>query len=1065
MAPNETAAEAYQRLFIDPSGPLGKTWLSSVSTVLTTDALHRKAVSSNLPSIVQARSTYGHFRTASQMNKVPGPYWKPDPELVKYLEQEPLRLNPTPLQLPLERLQTLYSDTVGGILLVTKQFYPDGKASIPYITLVAAPSLAPLGPFSTSDPPGIAISDYWDESVLAPYNIQIGEGLHCPMLAATEGFSRAVKLPGSVDLVMDSQPLLFPLGEKVAGQITTPAGIVTCAIFLPEVCNMPLGMVWPIGISFDDLHSSIFSLRGGYSAFLRVLKALKPHITTWLKAVHAEPTRFTSPSFQFVDIQPEGFPTFDTGDYPDAITDARAFSPLVEMVSGFLWRLICDSVLSTGSPEARRVFSTFLARGETAITPASYFGAAIPGRLCPTFAYHFTVGDRWPTSPNPTEDLVKDPFTSERARDYAPLVIDLYTAVHPPLTLITKDQKSTEAHKRSTPRQSFVNLLPPSGGTSRPGPVPVTQSARLGYPPAQPAQTATLYQPAPPAQIPAANFGPPVNTGAIAANFGSTALLPAAASLYSPPAGPPPAQPAPASTPSRSLGQAFANALPAPSLQPAVIVVKKYDPLTGTILTAQGRSEASSEFLNCCRLLTHHDPNLQLTDTQMGHPLPPQANLFPREPTLHFRRNVLGQPAVANGGCIANFYNYVEALLGRRGIQVESAYSKGFFTSDRISALFSVESWAMSPQTRDLEHIPAQTLHVYGFLQSLNEYQNHATLLPANGITLLQAKNLGYLIPLLFRMIDMKSDFLTSTFDRSVLGQRLLQWSTLTDSPAIHHLWESNPRLLTFLWFSTLREALSIMHSWVKAQRFHGEHGFYSATEAVQGSPRILITANFPSHIPGQTTTLMDAFARYDLQFAARWYDAAYSPHDPTWRSLPPPDQFVYTAPIPTASPSEPRDSTSKRDRTARDSGTKRQKATLSTSASKAPVDFTCGAHLFEPIVPLPKDKPAITSILSRLQRSTRFPKMPDSHGTYDYICFHSAFPAPHNRCATSRCKNQYASPPTTRLHLDPSVEPCKSQPEAYWQPIVTFLLQEDVAKHFKPSSTLKALTPATVWP
>jgi hypothetical protein len=208
MAPNKTAAEAFQRLFLDPSGPLGKTWLSSANAIVTTNALHSQAVASNPPLIVLARSTYGHFRMASQMNKVPGPYWKPDPELVAYLEQEPIRLNPTPLQLPLERLQTLYSDTVGSILLVTKQFYPDGTASIPYITIVAAPSLATLGSFSNSDPPGIAISDYWDDSVLAPYQIQIGDGPHCPMLASTEGFSRAVTLPGSLDYVVDAQPLL-----------------------------------------------------------------------------------------------------------------------------------------------------------------------------------------------------------------------------------------------------------------------------------------------------------------------------------------------------------------------------------------------------------------------------------------------------------------------------------------------------------------------------------------------------------------------------------------------------------------------------------------------------------------------------------------------------------------------------------------------------------------------------------------------------------------------------------------------------------------------------------------
>jgi hypothetical protein len=374
-----------------------------------------------------------------------------------------------------------------------------------------------------------------------------------------------------------------------------------------------------------------------------------------------------------------------------------------------------------------------------------------------------------------------------------------------------------------------------------------------------------------------ANFGFPVGPGTL---LGGPAPLPAAATLYSPQTPQSIGQPALPSQPNRSLGPAFANALPS---NPTVLMARKFDPLTATILTVQGRHDASPEFLNCCRLLTHHDPTMVLTDdTQLGQPMRPHANLFPRQPTLHFRRDVLGTPSLAAKGYLPNFYNYVEALLSRQGILIESAYAKTFFTTDRIHALLSVESWAMSPQTKDLASIPAKTLHVYSFLQCLTEYSSQATLLLKDGISLLQAKHLDNMIPLLFRMINMKQDFITSPFDSSVLGTRLQQWSTLTDNPAIHHLWIGNPRLLTYLWFSTLREALFIIHCWAKAQRFHSAQGFFSATDTVHGSTRIVLTDTFPSHIPGQTTTLMEAFHRYDLQFSARWYDAAYSPHDQT---------------------------------------------------------------------------------------------------------------------------------------------------------------------------------------
>jgi hypothetical protein len=148
-------------------------------------------------------------------------------------------------------------------------------------------------------------------------------------------------------------------------------------------------------------------------------------------------------------------------------------------------------------------------------------------------------------------------------------------------------------------------------------------------------------------------------------------------------------------------------------------VAHKFDPLTGTILTDQGRSKASAEFLNCCRLLVHHDPNFVLTDTQQGHPLSTKANIFPGEPTAHFCRDVLGSLSAGQTGYIPNFYNCVEALLSQRGIIVESACSKTFFTTDRIRALFSVKLWVMSPQTRDLVHLPAKTLHIYGFFNAL----------------------------------------------------------------------------------------------------------------------------------------------------------------------------------------------------------------------------------------------------------------------------------------------------------------------------------------------------------
>jgi hypothetical protein len=137
---------------------------------------------------------------ASQMHKVPGIHWPSESGLAAALQQEPLRLNPLKLLTPLDQLKSLYSDTtIGGILLMTMHYYLDcSSVSKPYITIVGTPLIMPLGYFSAKDPPGINYANIWDNSVLAPHLIPISKTLHCPLLAAVKGLSRAVKLPGIV---------------------------------------------------------------------------------------------------------------------------------------------------------------------------------------------------------------------------------------------------------------------------------------------------------------------------------------------------------------------------------------------------------------------------------------------------------------------------------------------------------------------------------------------------------------------------------------------------------------------------------------------------------------------------------------------------------------------------------------------------------------------------------------------------------------------------------------------------------------------------------------------------
>jgi hypothetical protein len=70
------------------------------------------------------------------------------------------------------------------------------------------------------------------------------------------------------------------------------------------------------------------------------------------------------------------------------------------------------------------------------------------------------VASDWPIRPSPIAELTKLHLVSERGQDYDPLIIDLYIPVHPPLALVTRDKKTTDAHHQRTPRKYSDPCIP-----------------------------------------------------------------------------------------------------------------------------------------------------------------------------------------------------------------------------------------------------------------------------------------------------------------------------------------------------------------------------------------------------------------------------------------------------------------------------------------------------------------------------------------------------------------------------------------------------------------------------
>lgn len=76
--------------------------------------------------------------------------------------------------------------------------------------------------------------------------------------------------------------------------------------------------------------------------------------------------------------------------------------------------------------------------------------------------------------------------------------------------------------------------------------------------------------------------------------------------------------------------------------------------------------------------------------------------------------------------------------------------------------------------------------------------------LPANGVSLIQAQQIGAFIYLWFRRIDVHPGLFEAQFDGSVLGSCLKHWPELPAELAVHQLWLDWPSMMTFQWFDML---------------------------------------------------------------------------------------------------------------------------------------------------------------------------------------------------------------------------------------------------------------------
>jgi hypothetical protein len=167
-----------------------------------------------------------------------------------------------------------------------------------------------------------------------------------------------------IELLQDSQPLFLPAGELTCAQVMKDGKRCLRTSFLPEVCNLPVGMRWPVDISLTDFQSSIQGVLGSASTvFFNVLSKLEPLLTPWFDAIPQNVLSFLILSTPFLPLYDKHFPAIDTRIWPETVQDADGFSPLMDMLNGHVWRLWCDRILTTSTAMNCQFLAKYLTQG------------------------------------------------------------------------------------------------------------------------------------------------------------------------------------------------------------------------------------------------------------------------------------------------------------------------------------------------------------------------------------------------------------------------------------------------------------------------------------------------------------------------------------------------------------------------------------------------------------------------------------------------------------------------------------------------------------------------------
>ena len=270
----------------------------------------------------------------------------------------------------------------------------------------------------------------------------------------------------------------------------------------------------------------------------------------------------------------------------------------------------------------------------------------------------------------------------------------------------------------------------------------------------------------------------------------------------------------------------------------------------------------------------------------------------------------------------------------------------------------------------------------------------------------------------------------------------------------------------------------------MKRLRYQPDRGFYHARDST-GHRYLLLDSQVPSNIPGRTDSLIEALSHFDHAFETRWFRSSFM--DPMWNTTLPTGHCV---PLTRTRDRDSRDRDMRdrdqgyrdqrdrdlrdrdhRDRDSRDRNYDRyntdghNKRTKLGGPKMRNPDFINHSPLMECTTQISQYKSVLQTLYGKFHAPLTYPRFPTNTGTSQTLCLNSSFVAPHNTCTTRLCGDRKCNPRMARLHIDLSRDEWKKKPEAYWDPLVAFLLHSEVTPHICPTQALKKLTPNAAWP